>query len=349
MNWNKKAKRYDYLYYVIFINILIMSLYSLLYISWKKKTMNRKWFTLIEMLIVIVIIGVLAWGLNVKLQSIQDSAENIATMKDINAIVTALEVYKTDYNTYPIASTCNWIIKTDCSLSGVSTELSSYLKSMPKWNTKLLQWTIGNGNIVPAWNAYGYIGTWERYILSYKFIDSRDGQRYKAVKMPDERRWMAENLNYKTANSVCYDNLDSNCLNWNGRLYTWDEAQTACPSGRHLASDDEWTTMLNKVEAIYNGNQSHQLIWNNGSYASRHLMSVQRWSPGIDSLGFSVTNVGGWIWWGTFHGIGWYGFYRSSGQNGANWLSRMFSIWSVWVNHEVRQKNEKRTIRCVKK
>jgi len=325
-----------------------MSLYPLLYISWKKKTMNRKWFTLIEMLIVIVIIGVLAWALIPKLLSIRERAENVATMKDLSDIVIALELYKTDYSTYPVASTCNWIIKTDCSLSGVSTELSPYLKNMPKWNTKLPQWTIGNGNIVPAWNAYGYIGTGGRYILSYQFIDTRDGQRYKAVKMPDERRWMAENLNYKTANSSCYDDVDSNCTNWNGRLYTWDEAQTACPAGWHLASDDEWTSMLNKVEAIYNGTQNHQAMSNNGSYTAKHLMSVQPGSPGIDSFGFSAMTAGGWIWGGVFHGIGWYGMYRSSSQNAGNWLSRMFSIWGIWVNHESNSKWNKRALRCIK-
>jgi uncharacterized protein (TIGR02145 family) len=82
---------------------------------------------------------------------------------------------------------------------------------------------------------------------------------------------MAQNLNYKTANSYCYNDKDSNCSKY-GRLYTWAAAmdsagkwsldgsgcgygldkrcaprypvQGVCPVGWHLPSVSEWNTLL---------------------------------------------------------------------------------------------------------
>ena len=75
--------------------------------------------------------------------------------------------------------------------------------------------------------------------------DSRDGQVYKTVKISSQT-WMAENLNYKTAESYCYDDKSANCEKY-GRLYTWAAAMEACPSGWHLPTVDEFESLLNVV------------------------------------------------------------------------------------------------------
>jgi uncharacterized protein (TIGR02145 family) len=92
---------------------------------------------------------------------------------------------------------------------------------------------------VPA-NQFGYAGLGSRYILTYHFIDIRDGKKYKVVNMPDNQRWMAENMNYKTSTSTCYQGIESNCDGGYGRGYTQDDAKNICPTGRHLPSSDEW-------------------------------------------------------------------------------------------------------------
>lgn len=130
--------------------------------------------------------------------------------------------------------------------------------------------------------------------------DSRDGQTYKTVTIGTQT-WMAENLNFKTDSSSCYDNEESNCIKY-GRLYTWAAAigkseskcgydyvcslpsgniQGVCPSGWHLPSDDEWLTLFIAVGS--------------SSTAGKVLKSTSDWKDdgnGTDAFGFSALPAG---------------------------------------------------------
>lgn len=109
--------------------------------------------------------------------------------------------------------------------------------------------------------------------------DSRDGKTYKTVKIGSQI-WMAENLNYRTRDSYCYEDKISNCDKY-GRLYTWDAAITACPSGWHLPSHAEWETLVTAV-----GGESG---------AGTKLKSTSGWlkdGNGSDSFGFSALPAG---------------------------------------------------------
>ena len=77
--------------------------------------------------------------------------------------------------------------------------------------------------------------------------DERDGQTYQTVTLGDQT-WLGQNLNYETDNnSWCYDDDPENCETF-GRLYDWEAAMTACPDGWHLASDEEWSTLIKYLD-----------------------------------------------------------------------------------------------------
>ena len=72
--------------------------------------------------------------------------------------------------------------------------------------------------------------------------DTRDGQLYEIVKIGNQW-WMAENLNFDAGNdSWCYNDDPELCKLY-GRLYDWETAKNACPSGWHLPSDKDWKSL----------------------------------------------------------------------------------------------------------
>lgn len=62
---------------------------------------NRRGFTIVELLIVIVVIGILAAITIVAYNGVQDRARNGQRLSDMSAIVKALEIYKVQNGKYP--------------------------------------------------------------------------------------------------------------------------------------------------------------------------------------------------------------------------------------------------------
>ena len=108
----------------------------------------------------------------------------------------------------------------------------------------------------------------------------------------DVQTWMAENLNYETADgSYCYDNKAENCTKY-GRLYTWAAAEKACPDGWHLPTLDEWKKLITNVDKALHGE------WSELNSAGAALKSMTGWEDGgngsIES-GFSALPAGAWF------------------------------------------------------
>jgi len=169
------------------------------------------------------------------------------------------------------------------------------------------------------------------------FKDSRDGKKYYAVRIGDQT-WMADELNYAAENSVCYENKSKNCSRY-GRLYNWDAAKNACPTGWHLPSAAEWETLI--------GHVGGSLV------AGKKLKSATGWydkygnNKNTDVYGFSAL-PGGYSYNGEFKNVGHYGYWWSVTEGGSGFASsRSMDHYNEHVFKATRDKSYMFSVRCV--
>jgi len=143
--------------------------------------------------------------------------------------------------------------------------------------------------------------------------DLRDSQTYKTVTIGNQI-WMAENLNYKSEGSSCYNDDTSYCSKF-GRLYSWSMAMDSvaefsengkgcglnvdcivvypvrgvCPEGWHFPILAEWNELFDYVDPVGGYWQIRDV--------GRKLKSSSGWSGngnGSDEFGFSALPGGMW-------------------------------------------------------
>jgi len=177
------------------------------------------------------------------------------------------------------------------------------------------------------------------------FKDDRDNKTYKTVKIGTQT-WMAENLNYNTSTtgSKCYANSEANCTTY-GRLYDWATAMAlpskcnstlstsdtdcgittpkhkgVCPSGWHIPSDAEWTTLTDFVGG--------------SSTAGTKLKATTGWNSysgvpaGTDTYGFAALPGGCSISDGGFSYVGDIGSWWSTEGAYYRFMSYWFMLYS---------------------
>lgn len=181
---------------------------------------------------------------------------------------------------------------------------------------------------------------------SESFTDPRDGQSYDIVKI-GERTWFAENLNFATEGSVCPEGDSRKCSEY-GRLYTWDDARTACPEGWRLPDSADFAALVEQAGGA--------------AEAGEKLKSTSGWfkkGNGSDALGFNALPAGyrgavyegegGALAGGTYDGIGGYAYFWSATTTPddlAYYLFLDFSSKATSMN--AFPKGDFRSVRCIK-
>ena len=199
-------------------------------------------------------------------------------------------------------------------------------------------------------------------VVKGNMTDSRDGQTYKTTTIGTQT-WMAQNLNYETANSYCYNDDASNCTKY-GRLYTWAAAMDSvgtwttngkgcgynktcsptypvrgvCPEGWHLPTQTEWNTLFAAV-----GGQST---------AGKMLKSTSGWNSsgnGTDAYSFSALPVGERNDVGDYYNEGNYACFWSSTESNyydAYYMSLHYDYDDAYLSGNYKYNGF--SVRCVK-
>lgn len=151
--------------------------------------------------------------------------------------------------------------------------------------------------------------------------DDRDGQTYRTTKIGDQV-WMAENLNFETENSYCYNDSAEYCEKY-GRFYTWAAAMDsvgawgangegcgygetcssaypvrgACPEGWHLPTQVEWKVLFTVINGSSTaGEKITTVVGKDSSAVNNMLKSTSGWNGngnGTDAFSFTALPVGG--------------------------------------------------------
>jgi len=181
-----------------------------------------------------------------------------------------------------------------------------------------------------------------------------DGDTYETVVIGSQT-WMARNLNYNAEGSKCYDNNPANCSTY-GRLYSWATAMNLpascnsntcswqvsakhrgiCPSGWHIPSDAEWSTLTGFVGA---------------NVAGTELKAASGWNSngnGEDTYGFSALPGGYGYSDGSFYGVGDDGYWWSASEYNSNYAYyRYMYYYYEDVSYDDDVKSVLFSVRCL--
>ena len=184
---------------------------------------------------------------------------------------------------------------------------------------------------------------------SSQFCDVRDNRVYKMVTIGtggNAQVWMAENLNYETAEgSSCY-NFDNDKCDKYGRLYTWvaacggtacnqgvEKVRGICPDGWHLPSGgfnkDNGAVLAGDFKTLVENANGGNVTWTTTTYSSGYIYA--------EGKGTALKTSSGWNS-GAAAGTGDYGFaalpggYRSTDGTTFTNVGNNATFWSSSEN-----------------
>jgi uncharacterized protein (TIGR02145 family) len=182
------------------------------------------------------------------------------------------------------------------------------------------------------------------------FVDIRDGQSYKVVTI-GAQTWMAENLDFVTPDSWCYDYDENNCIKY-GRLYIWESAMDACPENWHLPSEQDWI-VLEKYLGMTD--EETKIFYYRGDGVGTKLKSKSDWielegiDQGSNMTGFSGLPAGFRIFYDSSFVERWQrGSWWSSTKDGKYAFRRSLFNDKTGIDRDLATTSNAFSVRCLK-
>lgn len=274
-------------------------------------------FTIVELLVVIVVIGVLASISIVSYVGINQRAIAASLQSDLAVAANQLKMFSVDNGQYPAT------ISTNCNTNPDTT------------TNKCLSPSSGN-SISNSNYSSGSSGQ------SFYLMESNNGTCYdvSSSSAPSvnplcipfivigSQMWMSQNLNVgtyitsgtaQTNNGVIekycmFDSGSAACNSPNGGLYTWSEAmnysttegaQGICPTGSHIPSDNDINTLVTYLGgwSVAGGAMKATSGWSAPNTGATNSSGFNLAAPGLWNGSSYVRNSqGGYFWSSTNNG-----------------------------------------------
>jgi len=244
-------------------------------------------FTIVELLVVIVVIGILAAITIVSYTGISQKATVASLQSDLNNSSKLLKLYYTEYGYYPVLDSNN------CPTSPVNN--NSCLK--PSGNNSLNNYSSGPDSFyIMAKNGticYEITNNTSLYLnLNCEPSIVIGNQTWKSTNLNDGNM-VNGSTTLNSTQKWCYGNSEANCNSY-GALYNWNAIITPrnngtdiCGFGYHVPTNSQWSTLTSYLGDATAGDQ----IKTTGT-------SGFKGKPGGYSSGntFNVLGLWGYFW-----------------------------------------------------
>ena len=290
---------------------------------------NNSGFTIVELLVVIVVIGILAAITIVSYSGISNKAIAASLQSDLDNDAKQLKLYNVEYGYYPS-----------------TLDVTTHCPQTPTADTRYCLKASSDTTLVYSGSGQAFTVTATKKSIKYQITENSAPSVYLGLTGPDwitigTQTWAKANLNVgtmitgvtnQTNNSIlekyCYANTESNCTTYGG-LYQWNEAmqyvttegaQGICPAGSHIPSDAEWKTLEMFLSGMsqatadatgWRGTDEGTKLKTSGSSGLNILLAGDRESDGS----FSGLLSQGQLW--TTSGTSTYAWFRLLGPSNA--------------------------------